>query len=156
MTQIALSWHEVRLAAEVGVARNVVALSRGWTPHQPGACPPLWQAHIVGAIGELAFAKATNRYWTGDPAGPPDKVGDVGSGLQVRACDRPNGSLILHDHDDDDHRFVLVTGGPCTLDLAGWVLAREVKRPEFWRKDVPEPAYFVPARDLHPMETLPQ
>jgi hypothetical protein len=56
---------EIEMAATVGVQRHVRALALGKRPTDGVPADRLWQIHVEGALGELAFAKATGRYWGG-------------------------------------------------------------------------------------------
>ena len=79
------------------------------------------------------------------------KADDAGD-LQVRSSTNPNNrSLIIHDSDNDDKRFVFVHGKEGTYVIAGWIWGREGKRQEFWKTNVRHPAYFVPLKSLRKM-----
>jgi hypothetical protein len=111
--------------------------------------------HVLGARGELAVAKAFNLYW--HPAVGETKRVDVGGLYEVRTVDAAHKKLILHAADDDDRAFILadVSGCPNVL-LAGWILARDGKRPEWWADPTGRnrPAFFVPRDKLLPMAEL--
>ena len=136
------------MAVYVGVNRRQAAMYAS-SPEPHGTPPSVWDADVEGAAAELAVAKALNRYWCGLD-GSDRLVGDV-DGCQVRHSRRPNASLILHSRDLDDQRFILVVGSMPVLTVKGWLWGGEGKVDRFWRRDVPRPAYFVPAGELRPM-----
>lgn len=103
---------------------------------------------VIGCLGELAVAKALNRFWSGNLGNL--KAKDVG-GIQVRASDRHN-SLILHHPDADDDRFIFVRLFKNRATLAGWTFGRDGKKECYWRDDIPRPAFFIPSEKLNPMK----
>ena len=107
-----------------------------------------WQIDIVGALGEMALAKALGFYWEGKGRLSAPDVGP----LQVRTCSDNRHHLLLHPGDDDDRRFYLVVAKTPHFEIAGWILGRDGKRDEFWQERVQgRPAYFVPPSALnHP------
>lgn len=149
---VSLEWFEVSRAALVGVSRNVEALRKGCQQRLRGK-DESWERHVLGALGECAFAKATNRYWSGSVN--TFKAADVGANIQVRTRSQHSYDLIVRDSDADDDVYVLVTGGPADFTVHGWVVARDAKRPEF-RADYGGygHAYFVPQSALRPIDPL--
>lgn len=103
--------------------------------------------HFIGAIGECAVAKYFGWYWNGSLGNL--KAKDVGT-IQVRSSSRKDPSLILHDRDNDDDCFILVSINGNVATLHGWLYARDGKRPEYWRTDTGRPAYFI--KNLNPMQ----
>lgn len=147
MIRVELTDHEMRLAAHAGVERQLEALRLGRQDNH-GFEGDGWGVHIEGACAEVAVAKATGRYWDAVVRRPEDLAGDVGRGLQVRSTRRSNGSLIIHHSDPDDAAFVLVVAKPPVFNLVGWIRGRDGKHDEWWRADLPRPAFFVPQREL--------
>lgn len=145
--EVRLTWSEVRLAAEVGISRQIRRLYNG-SAQTFGAKPDeAWERHITGALGELATAKYLGRYWGGvtDQTGP----GDLGDGLEVRHTRRNDGRLIVHDTDPDTAAIYLATGCEPVFNIRGWILAGDAKRPHYWTDPgTGRPAYFVPQADL--------
>ena len=136
------------------MSRNVEALRKGCQPrlnsHING---DEWSIHILGACGECAFAKGTNRYWS---AGVNTfKGSDVGANIQIRTRSRHDYDLIVRHGDRDDDIFVLVTGGPQTFLIHGWIKCSDAKQPQFLANygDHGE-AFFVPKSALLPIEQL--
>jgi len=149
---IALEWFEVSRAALVGVSRNVEALRKGCQNRMP--INDEWSIHILGALGECAFAKATNRYWNGS-VNTFRSGGDVGESIQVRTRSKHGYDLIVRRDDRDDDVFVLVTGGPHDFEVRGWMLGKDAKTGKFMANygNYGE-AYFVPSRELRPVQEL--
>jgi len=147
--EVRLTDAECRLAASVGVARRLDSLAAGRTEvYGSPTAGTTWDIDVEAAAGELAVAKALGRYWApADDHAADRRDGDV-DGLQVRHTRRPDGCLICHQRDHDDHRFVLVVGAAPFFRVVGSILGVDAKRPEHWRSDVPRPAFFVAQRFL--------
>jgi len=112
--------------------------------------------HIVGACAECAVAKLINRFWF-QPDFRNRRDGDVGYGLHVRATDRQDGRLIVHDTDPDDGMFILAIQDiyiPARFDVVGFLYGADAKDQKWWWEDTPRPAFFVPREALVPIETL--
>ena len=152
---VTLTWLEVELAAEHGLRRHLSSLQDNRRPHAAMKDGDEWRTHIVGAIGELAFAKVMGRYYpfTIDTF---KRVGDVGF-YEVRTRCHPRYELIVRDEDRDDRPFVLVRGVIPTFDVVGWCWGGEAKRHQEWKKNHGDrvPAYFVPDQFLQPLGLLP-
>ena len=150
---VVLEWYEIDLASDVGRRRNVEAIRKKCV--RSVVATDEWTSHILGALGELAFCKATGRYWCGSVntfKGP-----DVGMSIQVRTRSKHTQDLIVRPKDGDSDVFVLVTGGPSEFMLHGWMLGKEAKQEKY----LTNPggygtAYFVPASELHPMSKFPE
>jgi hypothetical protein len=144
---VVLQPHEVRNAVLVGVGRNLEAKRQQRQALIPGSNTFL--GDIVGALGEVVVAKALGVYWCPDIGGNDHQRGDV-AGLQVRSTTRWPVQLVIRDRDDDDDVFVLVTGQPPCLTIAGWMRAADARRPE-WQAPADHPgppAHLVPATAL--------
>jgi len=150
--EVALAWYEVQIAADVGVRRNVEALSKNRKGTFEGGLST-WESHILGACGEMAFAKATGLYWEAG-VNTFKAGGDVGT-VEVRTRSRHDYELIVRDDDPDGRIYFLVTGGPERFRLQGWIKSEEARRPE-WRKNHGgyQPAYFVPHSALKSLDQL--
>lgn len=152
MIEVTLDWFEVTRAAQVGLQRQVHAMAAG-KPDVFGYEGDGWNIHIEGALGELAFAKATNRYWSG-PVNTFKEGGDVGS-IQVRTRSRDDYDLIVRPNDRDQDVFVLVLGKCPTYKVVGWLVGSSAKKERFLQKHGGRaPAYFVPKEHLNGMNTL--
>jgi hypothetical protein len=144
--RVRLEWFEVSRAALVGVSRNVEALRKGLENSRPTRDSE-WHVHILGALGECAFAKATGRYWSGS-VNTFKTGGDVGA-IQVRTRSQHDYDLLVRDDDADGDIFVLVTGGPNDFLVHGWMRGRDAKDARFRRNyGGYGEAYFVPKAKL--------
>jgi hypothetical protein len=149
---ITLSNVEMMVIAAAGAGRQVAALARNRPePYGPIKTEPFGN-HIAGCAGEYVVARELGLFWHFYH----DKVrrsSDIEGGPQVRSTPYPNGSLILHDEDPDDERFVLVTGTMPTLTIVGSLIARYGKVEQHWRDNERtngREAYFVPQSALVP------
>jgi hypothetical protein len=111
--------------------------------------------HCIGAMGEMAFAKARG-LWFGFGLGL-FKCPDVGN-VHVRTRTKNTYDLHIRPDDPQDAVFVLVTvdwPGKADFTVHGWILAKDARRPE-WLQTYGNrpPAWFVPQSALKPLETL--
>lgn len=113
-----------------------------------------WQIDVEGVLTEAAAAHALGLPY--EPCvGELDTLdGDIGPGLQVRGTRYPKGSLLVHDSDVDDHKFILVTGIYGVYDVRGWIFASEGKDKALWREYKGRGAYWVPQDKLRPLDTV--
>jgi hypothetical protein len=146
---VRLAATRLRYASYVGVDRFVGAVER----HRKTMFgDDRIGAHVLGAWGEAVIAQATGLYWPNDDCQPDRHEPDVGP-WHVRTTARANFGLALHNTDPDDEPFVLVVAKPGPLfDIVGWCLARDGKRNDYWRTDIPYPAYVVPRDALKPFD----
>lgn len=162
---VELSWYEIYSAYKVGIHRHVEAVYKRKLRTKKMGKKNI-TVHCEGALGELAVAKAANRYWGGG-VNVGKRVADVGNMLEVRCRDETNGArdLIVRDDDPDDRVMVLVTWtedsihpypDPPTLYVHGWIKIKKAKREEYKQNyGGYGTAYFVPKDKLNPMEDLP-
>lgn len=149
--KVVLDWYEVSRAALVGVSRNVEASRRGCVSARK--IEDEWSAHINGALGECAFAKASGMYWSGSVN--TFKAADIGDNIQVRTRTRHEYDLIVRDSDKDGDVYVLVTGGPNEFLVHGWIPCADAKDQRYAANyGGYGQAYFVPKADLRPIEEL--
>lgn len=136
----------------VGYRRNLESICKNRKPRFPESVPgELFGFHIFSAMAEGAVAKALGMYYglhaqkfSGGDVGFFEVRWSMRSDLKVRP--RDNGVVIC------------VTGLPPELEIVGWIGANEAKRDE-WKKDFGKegkPAYFVPHKQLLPLEDLPR
>lgn len=113
------------------------------------------QTHINGVHYERAFAKSQGILDWVPTVNTFQRGFDVGN-YQVRGRSKSNLELMIRTNAHDDDVYVLVRGRCPTYKVVGWILAADAKRPE-WLKPYAdrEPAYFVPDRFLHEMDSLP-
>ena len=109
-----------------------------------------YEAHIIGAMGELAVAKALKIEWDGN-------FGDLGAAdvgsYQVRSTKHAGGGLIVHP--GEKGVFILVTGKDGVYDIRGWAMAGDVQNPLYWKGGWSRPAFLMPQIALNPMHSLP-
>jgi hypothetical protein len=86
---------------------------------------PNEDAYINQAGAELAFAKSMGwDDWTWDEESEEGLV----RGYRVQWSPDSNAPLVVHDEDDDDARYVLVTGEAPDFMVHGWMTVSEAKR----------------------------
>lgn len=150
---VRLSWPEVWQAVSIGALRHISALRQGRPDRHGYDGGQGWTIHIEGAAGEIAVAKALDRFWAA-PVNTYKVGGDVGP-IQVRTRSRANYELLVRPDDLDGATFVHVTGQIPRFVVHGWLTGTEAKRPEFLQEHGGRPpAYFVPRSCLHPIEQL--
>lgn len=144
---VSLDWFEVSMAAGVGMRRQIEAIRKSCQNQRPTAKSE-WDSHILGAMGECAFAKATGRYWNGS-VNTFRKGGDVGDTIQIRTRSNPTYDLIVREDDKDDAVFVLVTGEGISFAIVGWMKGKEAKKKKYLKNyGNYGDAFFVPQADL--------
>jgi hypothetical protein len=148
---VVLTWPEVMTASLVGVMRHVKSLQCNHS-NAAGFDGIGWNEHIEGACGEAALAKSLGLYWA---CHVNHFKGDDLPGLQVRTRRRHDWDLIVRPNDDDDARWILVTGQCPAYRVHGWIFGRDAKRHEWLRNHAGRPpAYFVPAYELNAISEL--
>lgn len=147
--KITLEWYEQELAERIGRLRR--EQSKGTKKNRRGLVEDeeaLIKLDIEGAAGELAVAKAVNRYWHGS-VNAPKSAPDVGTNIQVRATKHRNGSLIITKTDNDDQIYFLVIGEMPNYDVVGYIKGSDGKQEQFVRAPANRPpAFFVPQSAL--------
>ena len=135
----------------VGAQRQLASVYAGRTPgHRFDGDP--WAAHIEGAAGEYAAAKALGIHWPGH-VDAFDQVPDLApQPWDVRTA-APGRRLIVHPEDPDDRLSILVLGSMPDYQVVGYMRNRDAKDRRWW--DDPaggRPAYFIPADRLQPTQ----
>ncbi len=148
---VTLSWAELRMAAEVGMARRLRALAKGRAEPYGTPSTGLWEIDIQASAAEMAVAKALGMYWS--DTGGPGYEGDVGR-YEVRWTARPDGCLILHDDGRGGSAFILVVGTAPVFRIPGWIRGRDGQDGEFWQERTGRPCWMVPQDVLHPIDGL--
>lgn len=153
--RVALTTAEMIEYGSAGIARCANALERRRVgAHGFDRNHERWQIDVEGLLAEAAAAKALGLPYTPVVGDLDTSLGDIGPGLQVRSTRYASGNLLVHDSDDDEHRFILVTGIYGVYDIRGWIYAREGKHKQLWKVNGGRGAYWVPQVRLRPMETL--
>lgn len=107
----------------------------------------------MAAVAEATVAAFLGLSWDDNPH-RKDHGADVGDDIGVRWTPLGHGGLIVYPGDRDDVRQVLVVGYTYPLRIAGWMLGRDAKREEWWRKWMREPTYLVPQKCLRGIDEL--
>lgn len=154
ITALTLTPDDAKRARVVALARMGAALAVGRTPAY-GAGRAALALHIDGARAELAFARMIGADLTDwadfvnlDLA---SITGDV-AGWEVRSTRYRAGRLIIHPRDNPARRFALVVTNGVTYRAAGWILAADARRAEWWQTLNPaqSAAWCVPQDALLP------
>ena len=151
MIEVTLTWAEVMQAANLGVMRQIAAMKAS-RPDRHGIDPANgWRAHIEGAAGEMAFAKALGLYFgsTINEFKAPDVAG-----IQVRTRSNHDYELIVRADDADDLAYVLVTGSIPKFRVVGWSTGARAKTFQPQTYGGRPPAYFVPHTHLRDVSEL--
>jgi len=153
-----LTTREARLAATVARERDDQGCAAGADAHKFGNLRQTYSLHLDGCLGEMAFAKMTNCYWSG--AGDAYEDDSDVLHYQVRATRHAHGCLIIRPdeaHLHDPWVLVVAEDDDLAFRFAGWCWGRE-GRDERWKtsKNTGRPwAYFVPQHALRAPWTLP-
>lgn len=150
-----MSATELRLCTLVAIDRRIAAVENG-AVHRAGKNDKPYEHDFCGACAECVVARYRNVYWPANGNRGSDKlIGDV-DGLQVRWRPADFFDLILRPGDDDEHRFVLVTGAPPALAIRGWCFGHEGKAAAGELREGPRedmrPCWWVPQSILKPLE----
>jgi hypothetical protein len=83
-------------------------------------------------------------------ARPDRKDGDLtinDKPIEVKSTDRERGCLVVR-KDALSRPYVLAISNPPLVRIPGWIMSDDAKQDQFWRKDVRDPAYFIPQDEL--------
>lgn len=150
--EVRLSPYEIDMAANVGLRRQLEALRSGLKDCH-GFEGDGWGVHIEGAMGEMAFAKASGMFWDGS-VNTFRIQGDVGR-VEVRTRSQHQYELIVRDNDKDDSYYVLVTGKYGEYQIRGYIVGAKAKKPRWSRTHGNRPAaFFVPHGAMEPVARL--
>jgi hypothetical protein len=111
-----------------------------------------WEAHVRGALAEMAVAKHFKLYWSGS-------VGEVGGDdvgpFQVKHS-KHDLDLIIQKRCRPDRKYILVACTAPNLILRGWFWGADAKVDHYWGDKCrnSRPAFFVPQSELHSVTEL--
>lgn len=157
-SKIILADHSLLIGKLMGLLRDSEGKRMGSIHtarnHQDSDQRMEWQ-HIVGATGEMAFAKMSNLTWSESYNADP-KAADVYPDFQVRTRMRHGGELIIRGKDLDHQRFVLMYVGadPAIYFFCGWIWGGEGML-EKWMQDPGgrgTPCFMVPQSELRDLD----
>lgn len=143
---------EIRRWAYAGVDRRVSAMERGRRGAHGFNRSDYWQLDLEGLLAEAAVAKALNVYFAPITGALDTRMGDVLPGIQVRSTKYLSGSLLVHNSDADDDRFVLVTGAQGDYHVRGWIFGKRGKLKKYVKEYKGRSAYWVPQDALAPFK----
>lgn len=156
MSLIQFNEAELKKYSKMGAERCASALARQRKgAHGFNRDNERWQIDVEGVLAEAAVAKALGVEYKATVDALDTKAGDIpglSTPLQVRSTKYTSGSLLIHHKDDDDHRFVLVTGIYGTYEIRGWIFAKFGKHDKLWRQYKGRGAFWVPQDMLHPWD----
>jgi hypothetical protein len=155
--EITLTWHQYGLALDVAGRMRLSAVARNHTDRYtgPDGLPTPVDTQVNGALGEIAAAKALNRFWGGllnvgkAPDLPPDI--EVRYNTPARGGQRIKDHLRVRPNDNPTYRYVCVVGEYPTFYVVGWLYGHEAQQEPYQTRlglDRP-PGFFVPPRHLH-------
>lgn len=143
---VSLTKREMTMAAECGAMRNILAVFDDRRPTPP-IDPIGWNAHIEGACGEVAVAKAFGWFWS--PTCNTFHDADIGTHFQVRARSKHHYDLHIRNKDNPDHCYILATGIAPDFILRGWIKGVDARQDRFLLNPGGYgEAWFVPQGDL--------
>jgi len=149
---VALTFHEIYIAACIGVARRLASIKRGETNKVQNKDFG-WHSDIEGACGELAVAKFLGVFWDGSIN--TFKSADIGMSLQIRHTQHEDGCLILRSGDATTDTYILVTGSHPKYEIRGYIAGYEGMIDDFIKDPNGKyPAWFVPQENLNPISEL--
>ena len=161
---VTLTWYEVSVAIHLVGLRHTEAL-RKCMKDKHGYKGRDLQDNFYGMLGEIAFAKATGKYFP--MSVNTFKDADIGINWQVRTVGSNNNrDLIVRPADPSKHKYVLVEistkdSYPDKFYVAtihGWIEGTQAKDKQylsyFGNPDRP-PAYRIPKKALRPTTWMP-
>lgn len=157
---VTLDTLELSQAAVIAARRqhDATRLGMSHTKNLNNSLESTWGWHVVGALGEIAAAKALGVYAGGESG--TIKGADLwlnGAPVQVRASTKIRG-LRIRPNDNDEHIYVaLVLESPWIVwEILGWMYGAEAKSPQWHHpaNAVGGESWLVPAECLTPIQEL--
>jgi hypothetical protein len=154
MIEVSLTWAELLQAALVGITRHIASIKKDLQDKHGLKRENAWTVHIEGAAGEMAFAKAMNKYYSSSVNTFKSSDGDVDK-LEIRTRADHGYDLIVRKDDKPNRRYVLVTGMAPHFRIIGWLEGSLARRDKWWKTYANRPgAWFVPKNSLKPINTI--
>ena len=128
-----LTWYEVSVAIHLVGLRHTESLRKGMQDKH-GYKGRDMQDNLYGMLGEIAFAKITNKYFP--MTVNTFKEADIGVNWQVRTVgSNKNTSLIVRYADPDEHKYALMyikkVEGVYEATFKGWIKGKDAKQARF-------------------------
>lgn len=147
---VTLTRGELLEASRVGAERQVEAIVNGRKPRYPFRnAGEGFACHIVGAIGEVAVAKATNRFWS-PLHDDPRRTEDL-KRIEVRSSVRTDSPLRAYAKDTAPYYALAIVETLPEVVLVGWTTRRSALVEDYAAPDNPG-AFLVPQGDLIPFD----
>jgi len=178
-SSVTLTWYEVSVAIHLVGLRHTESLRKGMKDKHGYKGRDL-QDNFYGMLGEIAFAKATGKYFP--MSVNTFKEADIGINWQVRTVgSNKNRDLIVRPADPSKHKYVLVeiiktcdhydqslgletnltsyqSYSQYKATIHGWIEGTQAQDKKylsyFGNRDRP-PAYRIPKKDLRPTTWMP-
>lgn len=149
---VTLTRDELRHAAHAGIERRLDAMQKGRNGRfrEPEWKQRWFQSTVVGAIGELAVAKAFGQDWN-PYVGRVDQA-DV-AGLEVRTSELPDPRVKLYPRDNRAASYVLCSYKADQVLIQGWLPGYEIER--LGREEFQDGVYTATLAELYAIADLP-
>lgn len=153
--EVKLTDWELEIAYTIGVKRHLDSLKKNLQNKFGATNERSLFLHVSGAVGEMAVAKALNKYYVGhvNIFTKPDV-----DKYQIRFTGMVPPQLIIRNQDKNDEIFISVSSGEQynIFHINGWLYGKEGKLPEYIKNPSNRgEAYFIEINKLHSMEMLP-
>ena len=148
---VTLSAREWQLAENHAEYRQIQSRAHGMRPKAQQKDDDTAEDGALGALGEMAFARFANAYWS---AVESKEAEDVGFRWEVRTRRVHSWDLIVRPGDSLERPYVLVTAdnapGERNFCIRGWINGEDTQNREWLRTRTPgrDPCYFVPQSAL--------
>lgn len=149
MIPVHLNPSDLMWAERIGIARMSKAKGKPKWAYKDGRSGV--QTHVIGASAELAFCRAFDLTWPASE-GVGRREPDVYPRWEIRWAGPP--VLKVATNDPPERLCALVQGKLPNLEIVGYAVAGWAQRtkPLEDRGNRGQPAHFVPARELVPIE----
>ena len=150
---VTLTRDEMERAAYGGVQRRLAGMyqnRRSTHPETPDWRQQWWESNVIGAIGELAVAKALDMEW--NPTIGRVDAHDVGP-YEVRTTQLPSPVLRYRIHNDPKNRYILCSYKRDKVLIHGWLPGQTVLDLGYMEHD---DVYTASADQLYSITDLPE
>lgn len=149
---------EVNQCKAVAAERDGSARRQGLRDRHGASPEPTkgYQLHLLGVAGEVAFARFQGLDDFVPTVDTFRSMPDV-EDFEVRCRSRHSYDLLVRSDDEVSKKYVLATcEGISEVYVWGWAEGEHAKQERFLQTyGGREPAYFVPKRELQPLDLLP-